>query len=1142
MRFKLHTNVARFAVVLCFLVSTLMTGSMNAHADTQVPNLLTNPGFEVPGDESQPVPGWHLRGNNPAGISMESMDGVSFEGSSALKVTDNSTSVAAVVYSDPIEISAGDSLRLRFQAIGTTGTVYVGVRTYKQIGDDVVNGNLSNKFVTLTPSSAWTEFSVEADAPTGAAYARVLIYTQNAGRGSATVDDLQLNLVDEGTIPYELTNLGPFVHNVDISRAVFHKDSTGKTIAYATLSGLPAKLLVIDVEAETVLKQIPIEDTISGTYYKGEYVRGLTVQPDGTVYMAGTPTNLFKYVPGENQVHFVKKMPGSAVYDLKNGPAGILIGGSYNRNEAFEYNTATGEMINLGRATADEYYLYSVAYDEARNDYYFGIGSHAHLIRYDRDTGVKTEISLPAQYSSAQFVWDMSVVQNKLFMRLSPGATLAMDLTTGQFETTSAPVTSRLVSPLSPDGGKVYFTVSSELGYYDFATKQYNMLDIRTPADANGLTFAQLSGAEFPGDTLVGITEGNIFKYNLTTGAKRSVLIPVNGEPSTLQTVFKGNDGRIHTSGYVVGGNAIYDPVDGTRLEYSKQSVGAAQTVPGNQTDRVFAYKDKIYFVTYTGMRVYEYDQSQPWNRQDPVHPNPSFLFTASDVAHQDRGLAGTVMPDEGKLVIGTVPKYGFLGGALVIFDLETKEREVYANVVNQQSVTAVTYKDGLVYGGSNIWGGLGIDPTESEAKLFIWDVANKQKVFETVPVPGKKAITELMVGPDGMIWGSAEGDLFIFDPESKQVVHRQNLVTRSYSSAVWRDARFLTGHDGNVYVTQAGQFMRIDAATKQKQIIRKSGKTNWLAQDDFGNFYLTEETNLLKITIPDLLTSPIGARLDIAKTTLAPGESSEASITGLLEQGRTVQKLERRNPTWFSSNSSVASVESGKLMAHNPGTAQIWAQIVVDGVLLETGHVTVAVSSSNSSGRPGMPVLSDNSGQANGLHDGNYTVSMNMWWGNNGTTWKLYENGSLIGEKTLSEASPHAQNAALDIRGKPNGTYTYTCEFGNAYGTTTCQPHVVHITDAAPGKPAMSHDNWDGDGTYAVAMNLWWGTNATEYRLYENGRLIESQTLTASSPNAQKAMMKLNGKPTGRYEYRGELANAAGATSSDVMIVEVIK
>ncbi|TMV49993.1 hypothetical protein FE783_10495 [Paenibacillus mesophilus] len=1232
MRFKLWSNTVRLMLAACLLTAIALPGAMTANAQTAAPNLLVNPGFEMPGDENQPIPGWKLRRSDIPGVSFEVTDSISSEGANSLAVTDNSTTSAVVAYSDPIEVSAGDNVRLKLMATNTTGTMYVGIRTFKKTEDDVVSGSISNKFVTLTPSSTWSEFTVEAVAPAGAAYARVLIYSQNAAKGSTVVDGLHFSMVDTGSVPYELTNLGQFVHNIDISRAVFHTEPSGRTIAYATLSGIPAKLLVIDVNTETVLKQIAVEDTVSGTYYKGEHLRGLAVQPDGTVYMAGTPTNMFKYVPGEDKVHFVKKVPGSAVFDLKTGPAGLLVGGTYNKNEAFEYNTSTGELINLGRATPEEYYAYSVAYDESRNDYYFGIGSHAHLIRYDRDTGVKTEIQLPAAYSSAQFVWDMKVIGDKLFMRLSPGATLAMDLNTGIFEETSAPITSRLISPKSADN-KAYFTVSNELGYYDFNTKQYNMIGVNTVVSANGFTFAQLPDPEFPGSSLVGIMEGRLFKYNPATGKTRNVIIPIDGEPSGLHTVAKGNDGRIHTSAFLVGGNAIYDPVTGQREEYSKQTVGVEQTVPGTQTDMVYSYKDKIYYVTYTGMRVYEYDQSLPWDRQHRTQPNPKFLFTASDVGNQDRGLAGTVMPEEGKLVIGTVPKYGMLGGALVIFDLETKEREAYLNVINQQSVTAVTYKDGLIYGGSNVWGGLGIDPTETEAKLFIWDVKKKEKVFETVPVPGKKGITELIVGPDGMIWGSAEGDLFIFDPITKQVVHRQNLVTRSYSSAVWRDAQFQIGTDGNVYVTQANQFMVIDAATKQKQIIRNAGKNNRLAQDDFGHFYLTEETDLLKISIPGLLARPIGARLDVSKTSLLGAETADIAITGLLEKGRTIQRMERRNPQLYSGNPAVVGFENGKLVAKSAGTAEVWARVVMDGVPVETNRITITVAPTISqvtlsvyqptlwpsqtsaiqlrastadgtpvdlanaaiaynsgnpasvavnaqgtvtalkegtsqitanvtlngktvqsnaavvtvkkplaNGIPGKTELSSDSGHATGLRDGNYTITMNMWWGNNGVVYKLYENGVLVHTQMLNDETPSAQVVKTAVKGKPNGSYTYTCELINGFGKTSCNPLVVTVTDASPGKPVLSHDNWDGDGGYKITMNMWWGTNATEYRLYENGRLIDSRALTAASPNAQTAVTTIAGKPIGMYEYRAELVNAAGVTSSDILKVNVVK
>lgn len=190
--------------------------------------------------------------------------------------------------------------------------------------------------------------------------------------------------------------------------------------------------------------------------------------------------------------------------------------------------------------------------------------------------------------------------------------------------------------------------------------------------------------------------------------------------------------------------------------------------------------------------------------------------------------------------------------------------------------------------------------------------------------------------------------------------------------------------------------------------------------------------------------------------------------------------------------------------------------------------------------GAPGMPVLSDNNGHDTGLRDGNYTVTMNMWWGNNGSRFKLYENGELFQEGLLDDNSPSAQAVSVDITGKPNGTYIYTAELINARGTTLSAPLTVTVTDASPGRAVLSNDNWDGDGSFTITMNLWWGTNATEYELYENGVLIDSQTLQAHTPNAQTAVTSVSGREPGTYEYEAVLRNPSGESRTEKMTVKV--
>ncbi|WP_217594358.1 hypothetical protein [Cohnella sp. GbtcB17] len=74
------------------------------------------------------------------------------------------------------------------------------------------------------------------------------------------------------------------------------------------------------------------------------------------------------------------------------------------------------------------------------------------------------------------------------------------------------------------------------------------------------------------------------------------------------------------------------------------------------------------------------------------------------------------------------------------------------------------------------------------------------------------------------------------------------------------------------------------------------------------------------------------------------------------------------------------------------------------------------------------------------------------------------------------------------------------------------------------------------------MAMNLWWGTNGSTYRLYENGVLIDTKSLTANTPSAQAATTAIAGRAPGNYEYRAVLSNAAGETASDTLIVQVTK
>ena len=110
------------------------------------------------------------------------------------------------------------------------------------------------------------------------------------------------------------------------------------------------------------------------------------------------------------------------------------------------------------------------------------------------------------------------------------------------------------------------------------------------------------------------------------------------------------------------------------------------------------------------------------------------------------------------------------------------------------------------------------------------------------------------------------------------------------------------------------------------------------------------------------------------------------------------------------------------------------------------------------------------------------------------------------------------------------SATYTINSSQGTDSGTPS----------GPPAKPSLSHNNWSGNGDYVITMDIWWGNNATSWRIYENDQLIYTGVLQGNSPNSQRATYQVTARANGTYTYKVEAVNEFSVTESDTMEVRV--
>lgn len=874
------------------------------------------------------------------------------------------------VISDLIEVEPGTEYTALAETFIEYGSSDMYVRFFDGGGRYVGKQAWSIK---SEPSGTWFTNAVPVTVPDEAVYAAILFAGSPTKSFKYYVDDVKLlrgvhtvgDAVPDNSITKVGQNLGVQIRKATIMRGDYGKDGEGRDVLYTVVAGAPSIFTIIDIKTEKVVKSLPMPNT-SGAW-------SVKVSNDGSVYLGAYNLGLlYRYLPETGELlNLGHPLPtkDSVLYPMDSGKNGKMYGSTYPTAHLYEYDPVANQFTDYGtlsHQSSGERWTRVVVYDSENHKVYAGVGNQARLVEVDLATGNKRDL-LPPEYSNITSVYDLNLVEGKLFARKeanNANEMFVIDVKTGeQVEITNAdtgeksfliPNFSRGISPKSPVEDKIYYAGAQGMLYsYDLTNDKIQSLGVSVGGAAIAYGFAELGEEGFPGYSLVGLSgnEGQMFKYNLETGSVKLTNVMLPAEPVNLHDIEKGPDGKIYTAGYLQGNLGIHTP-----------STGESTYLSGiGQIEGMTSIGSSLFVGVYPDARIYEYDLTKPWNRTDSDHLNPDLLFSLKDNTDipgytlQDRpfGMAGA--EDLNKLFVGTVPKNGMLGGALAVYDLQTREEpEVYWNVVPDQSILSLAYKDGLLYGGTSIHGGQGGAPAAKEAVLFVWDAVKGEKVFEIVPVADKQAITALHIGPDGNIWGLANGALFVFDPIERQVIFSKDEFPSA--SGRWIDGSMETGTDGHIYATVGGMFFKVDAVTKAVTVLASRAKK--VAQDDFGHFYLYTEPGgpfLYKYTDPSLIVQLTGAELEVPRTTLTVGETVPLAVKGILERGRSTYDLDGAVITYTVTPSDAAAITGNRLEAKRTGTVQITAEVTLNGVTVQSGQIELLINPEPASGIPAV-------------------------------------------------------------------------------------------------------------------------------------------------------------------------------------------
>jgi hypothetical protein len=515
---------------------------------------------------------------------------------------------------------------------------------------------------------------------------------------------------------------------------------------------------------------------------------------------------------------FHNPVPGE--YGARNiavGPDGDIYFGTLPNAHFLRLDPRAHRLVDLGRPSQNEEYIWDVAF--GADDKLYGVTyPGCRLVRYDPATGLLADLGKmdpTEQYGR----WIVADRHGYLYMGIGTAkADIAVyDTHTGTMREV-LPKDAQIVGTAEPFlgvNGTVYATVDGRLFELDgFTVREVPPSDRVMLVNRDVLRDGRIVTLDDDGTTVT--------VRDPKTQQEKRQKIDYRGENLQIFRIGFGPDGELYGSSIL--------PIHFVRVDLVRHEVNEIGMLGGGEVYSFLADDKKLLMGTYAGKApLMTYNPSEPFRPAN--NGNPELIdFRGSDEHWRPQAM---IADRNGTVYVAATAGYGKLEGPLVAWDAPTGSVHTYGGLVHNQSAVSLTSWNGEIVSGTTIEGGGGSHPTETDARVFLWDTKQKRMLWEMIPVPGATYITDLITGKNGLIYGIAishgeitRGEaishgqltLFVLDPIQRKVVAAEALPFRSvvYNSVG-------AGPDGTIYGLAEEGIFRIDELTHRAELIARS-------------------------------------------------------------------------------------------------------------------------------------------------------------------------------------------------------------------------------------------------------------------------------------------------------------------------------